>query len=53
MPIVLMEFYLPLLYTFTVLPGLNTAVCKNHGSPRHTNMSNTLLPIALDTAMSP
>lgn len=48
-----MKFNLPLLYTFTVLPGLNTAVCKNQGNPKHTNISNTLLPIALDTAMSP
>lgn len=43
----------PLLYTLIVLPGLKMAVCKNQGSPKHTNISKTLLPIALDTAMSP
>lgn len=28
-------------------------VCKPHGTPRPTRMSNTLLPIVLDTAISP
>ena len=29
------------------------AVSINQGRPRHIRMSNTLLPMALDTAMSP
>ena len=34
-------------------PGVTTVVCNSQGKPRHNNMSKTLLPIALDTAISP
>ena len=44
---------IPLLVTDTVDPGLVIAVLMNHGIPRQTRMSKTLLPIALLTAMSP
>ena len=44
---------LPLLVTETVLPGLVMAVFMNQGIPRQTRMSNTLLPRALLTAISP
>lgn len=44
---------LPLLRTFTTPPGFTMAVSINHGRPKHIKMSKTLLPIALDTAISP
>lgn len=37
----------------TVDPQSIAMVCKPHGTPRPTRMSKTLLPIVLDTAMSP
>lgn len=37
----------------TVDPQNSAMVCKPHGTPRPTRMSKTLLPIVLDTAMSP
>ncbi len=39
--------------TLTVEPGSTMAVLMNQGSPRQSRMSNTLLPMALLTAMSP
>lgn len=44
---------LPLLLTLTTLPGFTMAVSINQGRPKQTKMSKTLLPMALDTAMSP
>lgn len=37
----------------TVDPQLITMVCRPHGIPSPTRMSNTLLPMVLETAMSP
>lgn len=34
-------------------PGLIITVWRNHGRPRHNKMSKTLLPTALDIAISP
>ena len=39
--------------TKTSLPGSAIAVFRNQGRPRQSRMSNTLLPMALLTAMSP
>ena len=44
---------IPFDLTLTTLPGCTMAVSINQGRPRQTRMSNTLLPMALDTAMSP
>ena len=44
---------LPLLLTFTTLPGCTIAVLINQGRPKQTKMSKTLLPMAFDTAISP
>lgn len=43
----------PSLFILTTLPVFTATVSINHGNPRHINISNTLLPIELDTAISP
>ncbi|CAL4154303.1 unnamed protein product, partial [Meganyctiphanes norvegica] len=47
------EYVRPLLSTRTTLPGSTMAVFRNHGRPKHRRISNTLLPMALLTAISP
>ena len=48
-----MEYLRPLLRILTVDRQSTTEVCSSQGNDSPTRMSNTLLPMLLDTAMSP